>query len=281
VLGKELAFSHLAIDQIHVRQDMKETIRRIWKDISHGRNIVNYVLICIAILLPALNLLGIASSEWIIRLCLPVLGILVANALSNGWLLREIQLGVKHSPVRIHKRWTDGEIYTALAEAKKSVTIIGTWAVDSPTLGDYIRQACEREKNKITIDVYMLDPDKPYGKQRYIEVYSESAKRLNFECEEAYRTKFKDAADNFRIRLGNLENAHLTIYKYPTMPSIKLFIVDNEKFFFSWLSALEATTPNVCFELTVKGSNEESYRAIEKIRNHLQKLSSDSVVYNP
>jgi len=203
---------------------MKETIQRIWKDISHGKNIVNYLLISISILLPALNLLGIASPEWIIRLSLPVLGILVANALSNGWLLQEIQQGVKHSPVRMHKRWIDGEIHTALAHAKKSVTIISTWAVDSPTLGDYIRQACERAKNKITIDVYMLDPDKPYGKQRYIEVYSDPDKSINANFEEIYRTKFRDAAENFRIRLGNLKSADLTIHKYRLMPTIKLLI---------------------------------------------------------
>jgi len=190
---------------------MKETIRRIWKDISHGKNILNYLLIGMSVLLPALNLLGIASEEWIIRLSLPVLGILVANTLSNGWSLQEIQQGVKDSPIRIHKRWTDGEVFKALAGAKKSVSIVSTWAVDSSTIGEHIRDACDRAKGKITINIYMLDPDKPCGKQRYVEVYYDPSKSMNSDFEETYRMKFKDAAENFRIRLGNLNNADLAM----------------------------------------------------------------------
>lgn len=250
---------------------MKKTLTRIWKDITHGKHIIDYVLILGAIALPVLNLLGLVTADRLILATLPILGLLIAKAVSQTW--------EKGNDIRIHENWT-GEVYEAFATAKKSIVVLTSWVVDAPILADKIKKACGRMNKKLTVEIYMLDPDKPFGAQRYGEVY-EPDKPHSTKWESKYRLNFEHSVDHFMNRLKTLSNVDLKIYKYGTLPTAKIFIVDDEKFFFGWLQTNWASTENVCIELSSKSRDEDVLYAIDRLRKHIAGLKGTRILVPP
>jgi hypothetical protein len=244
---------------------MKRTLSQIWKDLSHGKQIIDYALILVAFVLPVLKLLGLVSTEQVIWATLPALGLLIAKAVSNTW--REA------GDVRIHENWS-GEVHEALAKAKESIVILTSWVVDAPTVADKISVACRRINRKLKVDIYMLDPRQPFGAQRYGEVY-DSKNVTGAGWLSNYRNHFETSRAQISNRLKSA-NVDLKFHIYRTMPNVKICVVDKERFFFSWLPADDASTKNVCFELSKKSTNEDVQYAIDKVWEHLDALTMKS-----
>ena len=239
---------------------MKKTLFRIWKDVSRGKNIIDYLLILAAIVLPLLNIFKVVSLERIIWATLPTLGLLVAKSVSNTW--REAR------EVRIHENWT-GEVYEAVAKARESIVILTSWVSDPVPLADKISTACGKTNKTIPVDIYMLDPDEPYGAQRYGEIH-EPGRKHDPSCAALYRSTFENAVKTFNQRLNRTKNVSLTFHTYATMPHVKISVIDNERFFFSWLPADGGSTMNACFELSAKSADEDVQYVIGKLRDHLK-----------
>lgn len=250
---------------------MKKTLTRVWKDITRGKHIIDYVLILAAIVLPVLNLVGLLTSDRLVLAMLPILGLLIAKAVAQTW--------EKGNDIRIHENWT-GEVYEAFTKAKKSIVVLTSWVVDATTIADKIKKASGKTNRKLTVEIYMLDPDKPFGAQRYWEVYR-SIKPYSTDCEIQYRSNFAQSVMHFRNRLGNVSNVDLKIYKYDTLPTAKVFIVDDEKFFFGWLQAKAASTENVCIELSARSRDEDVLYTIDRLKDHIEGLEKSRVLLPP
>jgi len=252
---------------------MKRILSQIWKDLSHGKHIIDYVLILVAFVLPVLNIFKLVSTERIIWATLPILGLLAAKAVSNTW--RET------GEIRIHENWT-GEVYEAFAKARKSIVVLTSWVIDAATLADKISTACEKTNKTLDVDIYMLDPGKPFGAQRYGEIH-EAGKDQDWyqdpHCKDWYRTTFETAVKTFKHRLNKTKNVRLKFRMYATMPHVKICVIDDETFFFSWLPADEASTKNACFELSDKSADDDVRYAIGKLREHLKALSGQSTTF--
>lgn len=259
-------------------ENIKAFLSNIREDFSHGRNYLHYLLILAAILMPVLNLLRVVSDEWLFRVMLPTLSLLLASAVSNSRLLRDLNVRREQPLVVIHEHWS-GEIYEIVASARKSIVILTSWAIDSPTLGDKIHDACKRARDEINVDVFMLDPDRPFGAQRYGEVFESDSEPQNLEdWSQQYKARFESACKDFTRKLRKPPNARLKLYKYPLMPALKLYIIDDEKFFFSWLTADGGSTNNVCFELSSLSNDPNILYAKEKFRAHIEALREKSTI---
>lgn len=244
-------------------------IRHILQDIRRGKHLADYFLITVAFVLPALNLFDLIPAERLLTAMLPVLGLLVFKAVASTW--------DESADVEIHENWS-GQVYDAIASAKKSVVILTSWVVDATTVAERVGTACSNTK-RLKVDVFMLDPDHPFGPLRFGEVY-QSGKPFNPDWETKYRYHFDHAVEQFKQRLGGEENVELTFLKYPTMPVVKICAIDDSKFFFGWLPAAKVSTKNVCVELSAKSADPGVLSLIEKLREHVATLRMASASFN-
>lgn len=252
---------------------MQDALRSIWADISSGKNIVAYLLIVAAIVLPALNIAGVVTTDWMLRLVLPTLGLLLAGNILNRRLLAKIADLPPEISVGVHQSWGSGEVYRALAGARESVVIVTSWVIDSAVLGDHIRRAAANLKTDLSVDVYMLDPKGPLGALRYAEIFPETKTE---ELPSKYKLRFEEAVADFRTKFKTVSNVKVKFSSYASMPEIKLFVVDKKHYFFSWLVADGASTDNVCLHVSSENLSEDAQLVVAKLRDQLRVIQERS-----
>lgn len=252
---------------------MKKAIDRMWSDILQGKNITTYTVIFFAFLIPTLNTLGLLSNDWLQKLMMPLLGLLLSDAVAKGWMLRDIQFGSRAYPIRVHKRWGDSNVYNAIESATKSIVIITSWVVDPPIITDHIQAAYKNRSSPLKVQVYMLDPALPFGAQRYYEIYEKDIE----EARKQFNANFDACITSFKTVFRNEQKIEIEIFKYSTMPFLKLYVIDGSEYFFSWFPASTHATTNICLHLSQSQATDESQQVIENLKVQIQKLRERSV----
>ena len=195
-------------------------LQRIWEDIRQGENIDLYVTATIAIVLTALNIVGLAPQSWIAPISLAVLGLLAIATLGNRYKMEQViqkltQNAWRVSSLRIYEHWNVREVYDAVGSAKQSVVIVESWISEASVLSSYIKSASQYAGKPVQLLCYMLDPDSPFGAQRCAEVNCHSGDP-DAKWSEKYRQKFDDAVRTFSLHLSRA-NVDMVVHKYASI----------------------------------------------------------------
>jgi len=177
--------------------------------------------------------------------------------------------------LKIYNHWNVKEVYDVISSASASVVIIESWVAEAATLSSHIRDASDRTNKRLNVEVYMLDPDRQFGAQRFAEVggHSDGTETV---WREKFREKFTDTVDTLKRHLSGAQNVRLAIYKYATMPTLRMYIVDDREFFFGWFPANGPSSQNVCFHFTASLSVKENHWVVDSLRSQLEGIRKAS-----
>ena len=262
---------------------MIPTLKRIWKDIRKGENIDLHITVAVAITLTVLNLVGLAPQALVGPITLTVLSLLAITSLGNRYRLEHTLEKLKLMPLgpspslRTYSHWNVKEVYDVIRSAKESVVIVQTWVGEAATLSSHIREASHQTSKGLKVDIYMLDPDRPFGGQRIAEAngYQDGTEMV---WREKFREKFKDVPETLKRHLSGAQNVNLTIYKYATMPALRMYIMDDREFIFSWFPVNGPASQSVCFHLAANSAIGEDLLAVERLRSQLKGIHKVSQV---
>ena len=179
------------------------------------------------------------------------------------------------SSLRVYSHWNVKEVFDVISSVQESVVIVQSWVGEATALASYIGDA-SRESNKVLkVDIYMLDPDRPFGGQRHAEVdgYPDGTEMV---WREKFREKFKGAAETLKRHLSGVQNINLTIYKYATMPELRMYIVDGREFIFSWFPVKGPASQSICFHLAANSTVREDLLIVERLRSQLEGIHKAS-----
>ena len=178
--------------------------------------------------------------------------------------------------IRVFKTWHDQWIFDQISSARKSIVIVDS-CFDEPTmLSILVDRALEHGVERLDVSIYMLDPDEPFGAQRLLEIGGRWGGLDAAELGAKYKEMFQVCVDSIRTNLSNFLTVKLKIYKFTTMPAMRLFIVDDIKFIFSWFPANAVAPANVCFFLSAGsplGADCEAVQCLQKQLEEIQNVS--------
>jgi len=265
---------------------MRQQLRNVWEDLSHGKHLATYPLMLAAVALSVWRLgarlvaglrgtgdASFSTTDWMLIVGLPLLALLLGNALGTRRLLEGLGATRAGHAVTVLENWHSGKIAEALGRSRKSVVILSSWLIEPANLGDSIRQAASKTPGQLTVDLFMLDPERPLGAERYGEIFPETPAG---ERARKYHLRFEEGMADFLARVQRLPNVTPRFLAYPSMPEIKLYAVDDEHYFFSWLMADGHSTNNVCLYVSARNEAEEARWVVAKLRHQIEVLRQRS-----
>jgi hypothetical protein len=263
---------------------MKAFLKNAWQDIKDRKNIELYLTLAVALGLLAASIFGIQTTSAVMQLILVALTVLIYGMVSQkqftdrtdknfGQLNMMLQNARDSDRLRTYPHWRVREIQDILTYAKESIVVIDSWYGEAPALAGFVRDGKSHRDTTLDVKIYMLDPDKPFGAQRYSEFSGIPA--TNSVCNEQFRLKFNDSISTARRHLEPMADVRLAFYKYSTMPEIRMFIVDDMEFIFGWFPVDGPSAENVCFHVSETDA-EEAKRTIQMLRKHYQGLQKVS-----
>lgn len=193
---------------------------------------------------------------------------------------KEIQsVSATSSSIRVYPDWGAHRISDTLSSVSETIAIVDSWYGESQYLAGCIK-ASKSRKDRLEIKVYMLDPDGPYGAQRYSEWAGvvNATEEMQVTYREKFRGKFNDTITTLRRHTLGIAGIELSFFRYATMPKLRLFIVDDKEFLFGWFPLLEPSYNNVCFHVSstdsplepVVSSLRDYYNAVHSISELIQ-----------
>ena len=126
------------------------------------------------------------------------------------------------------------------------------------------------------MNFYFMDADEPYGAQRIAEMSEKPHEVPEYAARERFREQCLPSLDRLQEHLKNVSNVDVHIHKYGTMPSLRLYAIDDAEFVFCWFPLGKSTSDAACFHLSARSGDESLYPAIEEIRDQLRALRAVS-----
>src|SRR5262245_2993045 len=191
----------------------------------------------------------------------------IARLSAENSRLRELS----STGVKIYKHWQAKEVQAIIASAKESITIVDSWYAEAPSLGGLIENQIGRESRKLKVTVYMLAPELPFGAQRRAE-FDGQFDGQSSDWGEKYRSKLTDATESLERHIKDIKGAELNIFHYRIMPALRLFVIDDKEYIFSWFPMNSPSADIACVHLSLHSASENTIRAIEKLRFQLNEI---------
>jgi hypothetical protein len=244
-------------------------IKSIWKDIKRGENIELYVLLSAAIVALFLHFLDVEVQEYFRPLGLAAVAVFAIALLGIRHRLESQALPA----VKVFKHWGAPEVKKLLSRTRKSLTVVDSWICEALDITRCLKDADRATSGNIEANFYLLDPDEPHGAQR-VAAMKIPQKISDDEARHIFRTEHMATIQMLRDGLKEVNNVKGHIYTYPTMPSLRLYAVDDTEFLFCSFPLGKSTSSAACFYLSARSSDDASLLAIEEIRHQLKILQS-------
>ena len=185
--------------------------------------------------------------------------------------------------IRVCDDWYDHGVQRFMSSAQSSIDIVDSYYDEANALANYVAKALSRTE-KLQVNLYMLDPAKPFGRQRLIEKQDHLAREKNEvgALDQAYKEMFERCCRDVREKFSETRRIKesgtvLKIYCYPTMPCLRMFVVDRSHFVVGWFP-LNETNPNYpCIIVSKTSPSEADRRLVERLSHQLDKISESAV----
>ena len=180
--------------------------------------------------------------------------------------------------------WNDAEIHTLLSHAHKSIDIIDSYYDEATTLAGWIAKAMENGAERLDINIYMCDPKYDFGAQRLIEKDNNARrkKRVFEDVKVEYERKFRSWCEELQDKLTQSPSIQksqiaLRIYKYSTMPSMRVIGVDDLDFVLGWFPLSDANPTYSCLMVSASSTSPGDIKFVERVRNQIKEVAKVSV----
>ena len=250
-----------------------KSLERILKNIKRGENIELYALIVSAIPLALLSWFGMFMAEHMIPICMGVFAIALLG-------IRYRLDSLSPPAPRVYENWGVWEISALLRQARSSITVIDSWLCEATEIARSIREAADAAKSSIEVNLFFIDPDKPYGGQRIAEMEQNPSEISEKGAKGKFRGQFESSMERLRQHLKSADNVDLHIFLYSTMPSLRLYVIDNQEFVFCWFPLGKSSSDAACFHLSARSSDKNIYLAIKEIRDEIKAIRDMSIENN-
>ncbi len=181
-----------------------------------------------------------------------------------------------YSGIQICKDWEPS--WSAIEKAQESILIIDSFfANEHGRLHPALAKNAARRTKLLRVSVYMTSSEREFGAQRMRELDSSGKLKLNASFAERitqdefrrYKEKFRGLTGPIR-RSGDGLNAKVALFEYFCMPSIRIILVDEVHFFWSWFPLGAQNPGHVCLYLHDDGNLNAADRELSKwLRNHV------------
>jgi serine/threonine protein kinase/GNAT superfamily N-acetyltransferase len=190
---------------------------------------------------------------------------------------------VEPMQIKVCDDWHDDEVKRLMSSAQSSIDIVDSYYDEANDLANYVKNAL-RWTQRLQVNLYMLDPTKPFGGQRLIEILDREAREQNKlgALDKAYKKWFEHCCRDVRAKFSETERIKesgtvLKLYCYSTMPCLRMFVVDRSHFVVGWFP-LNETNPNYPCIIVSKLSPSEADRGfVERLSRQLDKISESAV----
>ena len=192
---------------------------------------------------------------------------------ARSTLLHNISLLLsRSSAVRVFDSWQNPEVLEVIKSAHHSIVFVDSWFDEWSSFPPLIRYAAA--SNKLDVTLYQLDSSKQFGAQRLVESRGEAEVRDN------HLTEFQELMTHGFAELKrsckDIPNATVNARTYCLLPSIRLIVVDDAKFLFSWFPLGATSQNNSCVLLSVGSQYPADLSTVEHLRRQLKYISHHS-----
>jgi hypothetical protein len=196
-------------------------------------------------------------------------------------LIQEVRLATEGTGgIKIYSSWNEQAVQNLITSATTSIVIIDTWFDEAVPLAYLIDQA-KKHAGQLSVDIYMADKAEPYGSQRLREIGEDRIKRIHREYNESlpksYERLYDIAVTSLQIYVND-KDVDLTIHAHRLMPGIRLIIIDDLKFIFSWFPLGSVSVKNVCFCVEADSVSDRDQKAVEHLRSQRNAIKAHSSV---
>jgi len=216
---------------------------------------------------------------------------LFSSIFLEGWVIAaEVRRLTRHkSAVEVFETWNDPSIIAEILGARYSVRIIDSYFDQSADLGHWAKEILNAGAKNLEVSIYMVSHQTPFGAQRDRErkkhVSSQDIEQykkvLWNEVKQADKDAYERAIGVYRDALMEHdqlcdERIWLRIFEYPTMPSMRLIIIDDEAFFFGWFPLRAHNPPFICFSLHDHELMKADRETVKRLREQYDNVSAVS-----
>jgi hypothetical protein len=173
--------------------------------------------------------------------------------------------------VSIFSSWNDSGVKALISSATESLVIVDTWYDEATELARLIADAKAHAPGDLKVDVYMLSEASPFGEQRKREI---AGGRPIDSSGAAYAQSFGEGVAALRGNVGAVPGVRLALYRYTTMPGLRLTVVDERKYVFSWFPFGTYSVNNVCLMISTDAVSRVGLEAITCLRRQLKGIKS-------
>ena len=263
------------------------------QDFRNARRPVNFGEIVAFILTFGLGVLEIAHSKiapypWVQDFAFGIMLVvlaqlslyLVRDRIHREELLKEVRLATEgSSDIKVYTSWNETKVQELIATARNSISIVDSWH-DEPTQTTRIIKLASTGSRQLKVDIYMADKEKPYGEQRLKEIGEDElkaiAKSVGCEFEDLYGKLFDAAVAELQIYLRYDKDVELHLHKHSLMPGLRMVVVDDAIFVFSWFPVGSVSVKNVCFSVSRDTPSDRSQHAVRQLRSQLKQIIAHS-----
>jgi hypothetical protein len=225
-----------------------------------------------------LGLVGDKDPSALSKLTLAVLAV-VAFAMRldrhrQDRLVEEIRLVSRNaSAIKSYTSWHDAEIEGLIGGAQETIEIVDSYFMEPEWLAPLIQRAIDRGATKLSVAIYMLDPEQDFGAQRLLEQGRQRSGQVA-----DYKTKYDE---NLRVCYRLIKNQlvvfeergiKVTAHLYRTMPGLRIIIVDNAEFVFGWFPLGESNPTYTCLHVSERSLAAGDAKAVTNIRKQLREI---------
>ena len=175
--------------------------------------------------------------------------------------------------------WDDPRIELWMNHSCESIDIIDSYYDEAPWLASRVAKALRNGAPTLNVNVYMLDPACTFGAQRLLERErcEVRAQKMFEDAKAEYDATFQQCCKDLRAKFRQTRDITgsqviLKIYKYPTMPGMRMIAVDDAHFVVGWFP-LNDTNPNYpCFMVSASSSAPADLKLVKRIRQQRDEI---------
>jgi len=200
-----------------------------------------------------------------------IIGLLAVVILIDQWNRSELitQIGrllPNASATRLLNTW--GEADKFISSARSKIDFVDSLHSDSSHFSTLIGEA--GKANSLKVNIHMLDPDFDYGAARLQEMRIGDKDKTIPDLKTEYLAEFGTCLNQIKTHLSEIPKVSLQVFKYKTMPGMRMIIIDDSHFIVGWFPLYARNPAYSCIYVPANSLAEQDVEAVKRFRKQLE-----------
>lgn len=202
-------------------------------------------------------------------------------------LIKEVRLATEGvADIHVYTSWNESKVQDIIASAQRSILIIDSWFDEAPYFTHLIEKAKQHVGAQIEVTVCMADKEgdnfgaqrlKEIGQVRLHEIFNRVYHKVanmgtsNDMFRRVYEQYFDDSVSALLLYLGD-PKVKLRVFAHRLMPGIRMTVVDDTIYLFSWFPIGSVSAKNVCFCVSTNSVSTRSQLTAKVLRTQIDAI---------